>query len=59
MFGWLIRVNGEVLLIPINIAIFSPPATKPSSAAGALAAIWISPAANIWVTREPPMTKIN
>ena len=29
------------------------------SKAGALAAIWISPAASIWVTSDPPLTKTN
>jgi hypothetical protein len=59
MFGCVTRVNGDVLLTPRNIEISTPLAIKLKSAAGALAATWISPAANIWLTSAPPMTKIN
>lgn len=58
MLGSVISEKGEVLLTPRNMTIFSPPAIKLTSAAGAFAAILISPAANIWVTSAPPLTKI-
>ena len=59
MLGWVTSVKGDVLLMPRNIPIFSPPAIKLKSEAGAAAATWISPAASIWVASVPPLTKIN
>src|SRR5713226_281797 len=59
MLGWVTNVKGYVLRTPKNIMIVSPPAIKLTSAAGAPAAISISPASSIWATSEPPPTKIN